>query len=65
MKNEQKYEELIAANEPPVSPQDLLDEIEPILKDYFVGQFHRGGNGLFYKLPNNQTFVFAVTDLNM
>ncbi len=58
MKNERKTftEEELAKNEPPVTGNDLLEEIRPLLDDYFIGEIFFDGNTVTYRLPNGQKF---------
>ncbi len=52
-------EELIK-NEQPVTANDLLAEIEPLLNDYFVGKITSDENGITYCLPNGQKFIIKA-----
>lgn len=51
-----------AKNEPPVTACDLLAEIMPLLKDYFIGQFSLDGEGIKYTLLNGQRFKIFATE---
>lgn len=48
-----------AANEPPVKAEELMEEIFPLLQDYFIGEISLDGDGIVYKLPNGQ--IFRIT----
>lgn len=50
-------------NEPPINASDLLAEIIPLLKDYFVGQFTIDGDCITYALLNGQKFTISVTEV--
>lgn len=53
-------EELLK-NETPVSEEELLKEILPLLKDYFYGKISLDGKSINYFLPNGQTFKIFAT----
>ena len=57
MKN---FEKELIKNEPPVKAENLLEEIKPLLNDYFVGDKSFNGNNLSYLLPNGQKFILTV-----
>ena len=48
-------------NEMPVSSEDLLGEIEPLLRDYFVGDILLTERGIEYNLPNGQKFILVAS----
>lgn len=50
-------------NEPPINASDLLAEIIPLLKDYFVGQFTIDGDNITYVLLNGQKFILSATEV--
>ncbi len=43
--------------------RQLLTEIEPILKDFFVADFNVTADGLIMKLGNGQKFKFSITEI--
>lgn len=43
-----------AKNEPQIQPKEILAELLPVMKDYFVGEFALEGNALTYKMLNGQ-----------
>lgn len=45
-------EESFAENEPPVQPADFIEEIAPLIEEYFIGEVTFEGNLLRYCLPN-------------
>ncbi|MGN0822781.1 MAG: hypothetical protein ACI4NG_03315 [Candidatus Gallimonas sp.] len=49
-------EEQTAADEPPVTEQELLEEVVPLLDDYFVGKFILSDRAITYLMPNGQRF---------
>lgn len=62
-KTETPAEEVDAINEAPVSACELLDEIGPLLIDYFLGSFLRVENGITYRLPNGQKFIITAKEV--
>ena len=50
-------------NEPPINASDLLAEILPLLKDYFIGQITFDGDSITYTLLNGQKFTISVTNI--
>ncbi|MGN1103964.1 MAG: hypothetical protein ACI4QI_03730 [Candidatus Coproplasma sp.] len=53
----------ILRNEPQINAGDLLAEIIPLLKDYFIGQFTLDGDGITYALLNGQKFTISATEV--
>ena len=51
----------LAKGEPSVTGKALLEEILPLMEDYFVGEISLKGNGLVYRMPNGQRFVITAT----
>ncbi len=45
-----------AAHEAPIEASDLIVEIEPLLREYFVGDFLFDKRGVLYRLLNGQSF---------
>lgn len=56
-------EELNATNEPNVTYRDLLEEILPILKNDFIGEFAYDGNGIIYRMLNGQKFKLTLEEV--
>lgn len=50
-------------NETTVTAKDLLEEIKPLLKDYFVGEISSADDGITYRLPNGQSFLIKVEEV--
>ena len=50
-------------NEPPINSNDLLAEIIPLLKDYFIGQIIFDGDSITYALINGQKFTISATQV--
>ncbi len=53
-----------AKNEGQIKVSELIEEIKPVLKDYFVGYITGGHNAIVYKAPNGQTFVISVRQVD-
>jgi len=53
-------EEEILKNEKPVEAGELLEEIKPLLEDYFIGDVSCNGEGIVYTLPNGQKFILSA-----
>ena len=47
-------------NEPPVSAEDFLAELLPLLFDYFEGEISFTNGGITYFLPNGQKFILTA-----
>ncbi|MDE6869016.1 MAG: hypothetical protein K2J83_07755 [Clostridia bacterium] len=47
-------------NETTVMAKSLLEEILPILDDYFIGEIALGEKGITYILPNGQKFIISA-----
>ena len=52
----------LAKGEPPITARDLLLEILPLLKEYFVGEFSMEECGIVYRLPNGQSFCITAKE---
>ena len=50
-------------NETPINASDLLAEILPLLKDYFIGQITFDGDNITYTLLNGQKFAISATEV--
>jgi hypothetical protein len=50
-------------NENKISKLDLLQEIEPLLKDYFIGDISIGKSAITYILQNGQIFNITATEI--
>lgn len=62
-RTEKITEDKFAKNEAPVNPKELLEEIKPLIEDYFLGKVAMTEEGLNYTLPNGQKFVFTAQAL--
>ncbi len=61
MKNElQTLTEELVKKEPPITATELLEEMKPLLDDYFIGEIGFHGNAITYRLPNGQTFCIKA-----
>ena len=55
--------DLFAVKEKNISPIQLLQEIEPLLKEYFIGEFEIENNALSMKFKNGQTFKLKICEV--
>ena len=53
---------MLAVNEI-ITPVQLLQEIEPLLKEYFIGNFEIKGNALNLKFKNGQNFILKIAEI--
>ena len=53
---------LFAVNEI-ITPIQLLQEIEPLLKEYFIGDFEIKDNSLNLKFKNGQIFKLKIAEI--
>lgn len=53
----------IAKNEPPVQAETLLEEILPLMEEYFVGEVSLVGKELVYRMPNGQSFKITAESI--
>lgn len=51
-----------AQGEPPVTAASIVDEIAPLLKEYFVASCRVLGEGISICLPNGQEFLLTVAE---
>lgn len=56
-------ENLSAANEEKITPLQLLQEIQPLLKEYFIGDYEIQNNALKMTFLNGQIFKLAVGEV--
>ncbi len=54
------YEQL--KNELHFQGEELLKEILPLIKDYFVGEFDFNGRAIVCKFENGQTFLIDIKE---
>ena len=52
--------EIAAQNETPITPVDLLQEIEPLLREFLIGKFFLTENAIIIRLKNGQNFSLTV-----
>lgn len=63
MKNNlMETDELIAKNEPPITGGELLAEMMLLLSDFFLGEFVQDGQGITYRMPNNQLWEISAKE---
>ena len=46
-----------------ITPLQLLQEIEPLLKEYFIGNFEIENNALNLRFKNGQTFKLKIAEV--
>ncbi len=63
MEEQKNYYPREAESESKISATNLIEEIEPILGDYFHGRIERSGEWLIYRLPNGQEFKITATEI--
>lgn len=56
-----KFDELI--NESRINPTDFIEEILPLLADYFVGNFALDGNSIICTFANGQVIRLSASDV--
>ena len=49
-------------NEKTISGKQLLEELLPLLKDYFVGEICLDGQSIIYLMPNGTKFILTATN---
>lgn len=54
--------DLFAVNEI-ITPLQLLQEIEPLLKEYFIGDFEIKNNALDFEFKNGQKFKLKICEV--
>ncbi len=52
-----------AVNEKNITADSLMQEIQPLLQDYFMGEFICEGKDIKATFLNGQRFVFSVTSV--
>lgn len=50
----------IAKNESPITAEELLGEIAPLIEEYFLGEVRFDGKEIVYRLPNGQKFRLSA-----
>lgn len=50
----------LATNEPKIRAEELIGEIFPLIKDYFIGDISFDGQAISYRLPNGQRFRISA-----
>ena len=54
---------VFAENEVNITPIKLLQEIEPLLKEYFIGSFEIKNNALSLNFKNGQYFKLKICEV--
>lgn len=62
MKNQTMTHSEELSNEPPVSAEDFLAELFPLLSDYFEGEISFTNGSITYFLPNGQKFILTARE---
>ena len=52
-----------AESESTINPLQLLQEIEPLLQEFFIGDFEIVNRGLVMRFKNGQSFVVKVCEI--
>lgn len=52
-----------AVNEKNINTLQLLQEIEPLLKEYFIGDFEIENNSIKMTFKNSQTFNLIISEI--
>ena len=52
-----------AANEGVINPLQLLQEIEPLLREYFIGDFKIKDNAISMHFKNGQRFALKICEI--
>lgn len=50
-------------HETAITANGLLEEIKPLLEDYFVGETSSADGGILYRLPNGQSFLIKAEEV--
>lgn len=50
----------VKAQEEGLTEKEILQEIVPIFREFFIAKFHRTQEGVSMKLPNGQRFYIRV-----
>ncbi len=61
--NENLTEDEYARNEPPVTANEILTDIKPLLENYFNGAITFDGQSITYSLPNGQKFKLSAEEV--
>ncbi|MGN0803890.1 MAG: hypothetical protein ACI4MS_00720 [Candidatus Coproplasma sp.] len=62
MKSENKGKFFWAEDEGKIEPYALLQELQPLLSDYFAGEFTVCEEGLIMSFPNGQKFILKAEE---
>ena len=55
--------DLFAVNEGNITPVQLLQELEPLLKEYFIGVFKVENKALALSFKNGQSFKLKICEV--
>lgn len=50
----------LAKNEKPVKAEAILEEIYPLMEEYFLGVMNFDGHYISYTLPNGQRIIISA-----
>ena len=56
---------LEATREGHIGEQQLLEEVLPLMEEYFVGNIVSQENNAFYQLPNGQIFQITLVEVGI
>ena len=59
-----KFNDEFAKREPSIAAKELLEEILPLMKDYFEGEMVFTGRAINYIMPNGQGFIITAREVN-
>ena len=55
--------DITAENEKNITPLQLLQEIQPLLKEYFIGEFNIDSNAVNMSFKNGQKFKLTIGEV--
>ena len=55
--------EQFAVSEGAISAKDLLEEVEPLLREYFIGEFELTAKAINLNFKNGQKFRLTIEEL--
>ncbi len=61
---EKFYDDMIAKNEACFPALNVVQELTPLLEEYFLGSFLARGDAIKLLFPNGQEFILTVSEIN-
>ena len=58
-----KTDDELLKEEPPIEAESLLQELAPLLDEYFIGNISLDGRAIFYRMPNGQKFKITAREV--